>query len=285
MSTVFLNNEYIPANEAKISPMDRGFLFGEGIYEVIPCYQGQFVGLQPHLKRLFDGLKALEISSPLTNEEWGDLCKKLVSLNEGDNQGIYIQVTRGSAPNRHHAFPKDTVPTIFAFTFEIPAVPMPDKQSVTAYKVSSEQDLRWKRCQIKSTALLGNVLHFQHGVREGNKETILFNQHNELTEASSSNVFIVKDKVIVTPPLDNQILPGVTRHILLNVLREHSDFIIEERVITHQEVLDADEVWLTSSTKEVAPVIKIGEHWVASGQVGDIWLKAQTLFSQYKYLY
>lgn len=285
MNTVYLNNQFIPSNEAKISPMDRGFLFGEGIYEVIPSYEGKFIGLQIHLDRLNNGLKSLGITSPLSNEEWIELCQKLTTLNNEENLAVYIQVTRGCAPVRHHAYPKNTIPTVFAFTFEVPEQPLPEKQSATVYNVSSQQDLRWKRCQIKSTSLLGNVMHFQHGIDEGNKETILFNEFNQLTEASSSNVFIVKNNTIMTPPLDNQILPGVTRHILLSILQQHSKFTIEERTISHEEVLTADEVWLTSSTKEIAPVVKIDENIIASGEVGDVWLAAQTLFSKYKYQY
>ncbi|OKY25172.1 D-amino acid aminotransferase [Thalassotalea sp. PP2-459] len=285
MNTVYLNNQFIPSNEAKISPMDRGFLFGEGIYEVIPCYEGKFIGLQPHLDRLYNGLKSLGIPSPFSNDKWTELCQKLVTLNNEANVAVYIHVTRGSSPIRNHAYPKDTIPTVFAFTFEIPTQPVPDKHSATAYKVSSQQDLRWKRCQIKSTSLLGNVMHFQHGINEGNKETILFNELDQLTEASSSNVFIVKHNIIMTPPLDNQILPGVTRHILLAILKEHSKFTIEERAISYKEVLNADEVWLTSSTKEIAPVVKIDNDMISSGEIGDIWLEAQRLFSQYKYQY
>jgi len=285
MSIVFLNNEFVAPENALISPMDRGFLFGEGIYEVIPCYRNKFIGLQAHLNRLSDGLNALDIKSPYSDDKWQSLCHQLIEQNNGDNLAIYIQVTRGSSPVRHHAFNQDSTPTIYAFTFEIPTAPIAEKKQAGAYKVSTHQDLRWQRCHIKSTSLLGNVLHFQHGINEGNKETILFNKNNELTEASASNVFVVKNNTIITPPLDHQILPGITRHILLDILRKHSNYIVQERRVTHHEVLNADEVWLTSSTKEVAPVIAIDNTPVASGKVGDIWLAAQTLFSQYKNQY
>lgn len=285
MSTVFLNNEFLPPKQALISPMDRGFLFGEGIYEVIPSYQGTFIGLKLHLNRLFNGLKALDIQNPYSRDKWLSLCQQLVEQNEGDNLAVYIQVTRGSSPIRHHGYNNDLTPTIYAFTFEIPTAPLADKKQVTTYKVSTHQDLRWQRCNIKSTSLLGNVMHFQQGIDEGNKETILFNSNKELTEASSSNVFIVKGNTIITPPLDHQILPGVTRYILLDILKKYSQYKVEERRISLQEVIRADEVWLTSSTKEVAPVIAIDHKPVASGEIGDVWLAAQALFSQYKYLY
>jgi len=285
MSIVFLNNEFLPADKALISPMDRGFLFGEGIYEVIPSYQGSFIGLQPHLNRLCDGLKALEIETNFDQDKWCSLCEQLIEQNKGENLAVYIQVTRGSSPVRHHSFNQDSSPTIYAFTFEIPTAPLADKKKVTAYKVSTHQDLRWQRCNIKSTSLLGNVMHFQKSVVEGTKETILFNNKNELTEASASSVFVVKNNTIITPPLDHQILPGVTRYILLDILRKYSEYALEERKLTYHEVINADEVWLTSSTKEIAPVISIEKNQVGSGEIGDVWLAAQTLFSLYKNQY
>jgi len=285
MSTVFLNNEFLPPKQALISPMDRGFLFGEGIYEVIPSYQGRFIGLKLHLNRLFNGLKALDIQNHYSRVKWLSLCQQLVERNEGDNLAVYIQITRGSSPIRHHGYNNDLTPTIYAFTFSIPTAPLADKRQTNAYTVSTHQDLRWQRCNIKSTSLLGNVMHFQHGIDEGNKETILFNSNQELTEASSSNVFIVKDKTIITPPLDHRILPGITRYILLDILKKYSKHVVHERRITYDEVINADEVWLTSSTKEVAPVIAIDNKPVASGEIGDVWLVAQALFSQYKHLY
>ncbi|RHW76503.1 aminotransferase class IV [Colwellia sp. RSH04] len=282
MNTVFLNGEYLPADKALISPMDRGFLFGEGIYEVIPSYSGQFIGLAPHLNRLNDGLKALKIKTSFTLKDWLDICNQLIEKNDGENLALYIQVTRGCSLQRHHAYNNDLTPTIYAFTFGIPNAPLADKSQVKTYKVSTDQDLRWQRCNIKSTSLLGNVMHFQKSVEESTQETILFNSKNELTEASASNVFIVKNKVIITPHLDHQILPGVTRFILLDILKKYCEYAVEERVVSYDEVINADEVWLTSSTKEVAPVVAIANKEVGSGRVGELWLAAQTLFSQYK---
>ena len=150
---------------------------------------------------------------------------------------------------------------------------------MTPYKVTTNLDLRWARCQIKSTALLGNVMHFQNGYQKGFNETLLYNGRNELTEGSTCNAYIVKDGVIATPPLDNHVLPGVTRHILLDLLRKNNSMQIEERVILMDEVFSADEVWVTSSSKEIVPVVEIDGKIIGNGKVGDIWLAAQKIYS------
>ena len=279
MATVFLNGEYMPMEEAKISPMDRGFLFGDGIYEVIPSYSGQMVGFGPHIDRMNDGMAAIEIKLGWSHDQWRELCEQLMARNEGDNLGIYLHVSRGMEAKRFHAYPADVAPTVYAFAFEIAPAPVPDKTKASAYKVSTTQDLRWQRCNIKSTALLGNVMHFQHGYAQGANETILYNAKGEVTEASACNVFVVKDGVVATPPLDNQILPGITRYILLDVLRSNGSIKVEERVVTLAELRTADEVWITSSSKEVAPVVAIDGAPVGNGEVGDVWLAAQQQYS------
>ena len=285
MSTVFLNGDYMPMEAARISPMDRGFLFGDGVYEVIPSYGGQTVGLAPHLARMRDGLAAIALPCPIDDEEWRGIVERLIAENDGDNLGVYIQISRGASPKRHHAFPTDTTPTRYAFAFEIPPAPVPDKSLAPRFRVSATRDLRWQRCNIKSTSLLGNVLHYQHGHDRGHEETLLFNDDDELTEAAACNVFIVSDGKIATPPLDHQKLPGITRQLLLDILRRHSDRTVEERTITRDEVARADEVWLTSSSKEIAPVVAIDGEAVGNGDVGDVWLQAQRLFSEHKYDY
>ena len=166
-----------------------------------------------------------------------------------------------------------------------PRAPVADKTLAKKFKVSSSKDLRWDRCQIKSTALLGNVLHFQQGQEQGNDETLLFNADNQLTEASSCNAYIVKDGVVITPPLDNQLLPGITRQLLLDILRRDGVIPVEERIVTRDEVLNADEVWITSSSKEIGAVVEIDGVPVGNGEIGDIWLAAQKLYSAGKYNY
>ena len=285
MSVVFLNDTYLPMAEAKISPMDRGFLFGDGIYEVVPSYNGEMVGFAPHIDRMNNGLNAVEINLGWSHERWKEVCDTLIEKNGAGNLGLYLHVSRGADTRRFHAYPEDIEPTVFAFAFEIPPVPVADKTKVVGYKVAASRDLRWERCQIKSTALLGNVMHFQHGYQQGANETLLYNERNELTEASACNAYIVKDGVVITPLLDNQILAGITRHILLDLLRKDGSIPVEERIVTMAEVFDADEVWVTSSSKEIVPVIEIEGKPVGNGEIGDVWLAAQTIYSAGKLNY
>ena len=285
MSIAYLAGSYMPIEQAKISPMDRGFLFGDGIYEVVPSYAGKMVGFGPHIARMQNGLAAVGIKLDWSEDNWAELCNRLINENGAGNLGIYLHVSRGADSKRFHAFPDNIAPTVFAYAFEIAPPPVADKALAKAYKVSTTRDLRWERCHIKSTALLGNVLHFQHGYERGHDETLLFNANNELTEASACNAFIVKDGKVITPPLDNQLLPGITRHILLDVLRRDGSIAVEERSVSMDEVLNADEVWITSSSKEVAPVTQIDGKAVGNGEVGEVWLAAQTLYSAGKFDY
>lgn len=285
MNTVYLNGSYMPLEEAKISPMDRGFLFGDGIYEVIPSYDGKLVGFVPHIDRMNEGLSLIGINFEWSLAKWREVCDSLIEKNEGGNLGIYLHISRGADTKRFHAYPEDIEATIFAFAFEIPSAPVADKALAKGYRVSTTEDLRWKRCNIKSTALLGNVMHFQQGHAEGSNETILYNSEGNMTEGSACNAYIVKDGVVITPPLDSQILPGITRLMLLDILRKDGSIEVEERAVSMEEVRNADEVWLTSSSKEIAPVIEIDGQAVGKGGVGDVWQKAQSLYSAAKYNY
>jgi D-alanine transaminase len=283
MSTVYLDGNYLPMAEARISPMDRGFLFGDGIYEVVPSYAGRMVGFLPHIERMRNGLAAIDIELDFSIEQWRALCEQLIERNGGGDLGIYLHVSRGADDKRFHAYPEGVSPTLFAFTFVIPPAPVADQATAKCYSVTTTEDLRWKRCNIKSTALLGNVMHFNQGYRGGNNETILYNSAGELTEASACNVYIVKDGTVITPQTDHQILPGITRLLLLNILRADGRIPVLERAVTLDELRSADEVWLSSSTKEIAPVTSIDDQPVGNGKPGDVWLQAQTLFSQHKY--
>lgn len=282
---VYLNGEYLPKSEAKISPMDRGFLFGDGIYEIVPSYAGKLVGFSLHIERMQNGMHAIGLKFKQSVQAWRDIAQTLIEKNGQGNLGIYLHVSRGADVKRFHAFPENVTPTVFAFAFEIPDAPIADKSQAKQYKVRSAQDLRWKHCDIKSTSLLGNVMHFQHGQDSGFNETILFNANNELTEASACNVFVVKGDTIVTPPLDKQLLPGITRFMLLDILRQHSSFNVQERVVSVTEVQQADELWLTSSSKEIVPVVELDGQPVGKGVVGDVWPVAQSLYSQHKFNY
>jgi D-alanine transaminase len=163
MSIAYLDGAYLPIEEAKISPLDRGFLFGDGIYEVVPSYSGTMIGLAPHIARMQDGLAAVGITLDWSESDWVELCNRLMVENGTGNLGLYLHVSRGADTRRFHAFPEHVNPTVFAFTFEIAPPPVADKTLAHGYHVATAKDLRWQRCHIKSTALLGNVLHFQQG--------------------------------------------------------------------------------------------------------------------------
>ena len=285
MTTAFLNGDYMALDEARISPMDRGFLFGDGIYEVIPVHGGRPIGFSLHIDRMKKGLSAVEINLDWSHDQWRDICDKLVDKNGAGNLAVYLQVSRGADTKRHHAYPKGITPTVFGFASEIAASPESERTAVIPLKISSAEDERWRHCDIKSTALLGNIIHFQKGQAEGNDETLLFNAAGELTEGSATNVFVVKDDVISTPPLDHQVLPGVTRLMLLDMLRKDGSVPVEERVVTMEEARQADEIWLTSSTKEVAPVVQLDGIPVGSGEAGPVWVIAHRLFADKKFDY
>lgn len=285
MNTVYLNGAFMPIEDAKISPLDRGFLFGDGIYEVIPAYDGKTVGLEPHMQRMFDGLSAIGIKCTKSLAEWKVLIQDLIDQNGGGNLGIYLQVSRGADVKRYHAYPEGVEPTIFAMANPIKPAIEADASIAKGFSVATTQDMRWKRCQIKSTALLGNVMHFQEGYASGNDEILLYNEDNFLTEASSSNAFIVKDGVVITPIQDNQILPGITRKLILDILEKDGSIPVEVRNVSMEEVFNADEIWVTSSSKELAPVTTIDGKAVGNGKVGPVWEAAFKLYTQFKYDY
>lgn len=281
---VYLNGKYMPIEDAKISPLDRGFLFGDGIYEATPSYHGRAVALQLHLNRMNNGLNSIGINNPLTDQQWQDVAATLADRNQGDNMGIYFHVSRGNEGRRFHGFPKDIAATAFAMVIAIDSHPATVKRSEQkGFTVISTEDLRWRRCNIKSTALLGNVLHFQESFEAGKHETIMYNSNNELTEASSSNVFIVKDGVVITPLLDNQILAGISRHIAIECLRADGKINVEERVVTMDEVRQADEIWITNSSKQIGPVVELDGKPVGDGEVGPVWESAMNLYEKAKY--
>lgn len=285
MTTIYLNGAYMPIEEAKISPLDRGFLFGDGIYEVIPAYDGKMVGFGPHIDRMIEGLGALEIELNWDHDQWRELCEQLIAHNPRPQVGLYLHVTRGADTKRHHPYPKGVRPTVFAMPTDIPAAPIPQRDKVVPYKVTSMRDQRWQRCNIKSISLLGNVMHYQQGYSQGSGEVLLFNGNDELTECGACNAYIVKDGTVITPALDHQILPGITRLIALGVLRADGSIAVEERVVTKAEVLAADEIWISSSSKEIAPVVELDGQPVGDGKPGPIWEKAAQLYSAGKFNY
>lgn len=273
-AVVFLNGELLPLSEARIPVLDRGFIFGDGIYEVIPLYNGKpFRGAQ-HLARLSRSLASIGIPNPYSETEWLAQIDGVVKANGLADQMIYMQVTRGVA-KRAHAFPKDVTPTVLIMTNPMALPPASAVQQGVA--CVTMEDRRWLNCQIKSTSLLGNVLAAQVAAEAGVTEAIQF-RDGYLTEASSSNVWIVKQGRVVAPPKDNLILEGI-RYGLMEELCEAMDISIEARRITRDEVFAADEVMISSASKELLPVVTIDGKTIGNGQPGPVF---QRLFAAYQ---
>jgi D-alanine transaminase len=283
MTIAYLNGDYAPLTDVRISPMDRGFLFGDGVYEVIPCYDGNMVALQYHLERLQQSLEGIALSQPHSDAELTRILNEVVGRNGAGNLGIYLQITRGVVEKREHAFPEHPLPTIFAYAFGISPPSDGSPETASCFRAVTRQDKRWGRCHIKSTALLGNVLHMMEAVEEDAEEVLLFNDQDELTEAAACNVFVVCGDKILTPELDHQKLPGVTRRQCLELLETHTDWTVEIRPVSRDEVLSASEIWLSSSTKELAPVVSVDGKPVNEGRPGTRWSAAQKLFQQHRF--
>ncbi|WER46983.1 D-amino acid aminotransferase [Cupriavidus sp. WKF15] len=266
--TVYLNGELTPLSEARIPVLDRGFIFGDGIYEVIPIYHGKpFRGAQ-HLARLARSLAAIGIPDPHSESEWLALIARVVEANGLSDQMVYIQVTRGVA-RRAHAFPKAVTPTVLIMTN--PMV-LPSAEAVAkGVACVTMEDRRWLNCQIKSTSLLGNVLAAEHAAEHGVTEAIQF-RDGWLTEASSSNVWVVRKGRVLAPPKDNLILEGI-RYGLMEELCETFDISLEARRISRDEVFGADEVLLSSASKELLPVVSIDGQVIGTGVPGPVFRK------------
>ena len=263
---VYLNGEMTPLSEAKIPVLDRGFIFGDGIYEVIPVYGRKMFRADQHLARLFRSLASIGIANPHSKEEWLALIARVMAAHEADDQMVYLQVTRGVA-KRAHAFPKDVTPTVFIMTNPIVLPSAAARESGVA--CVSMEDKRWLRCEIKSISLLGNVLAAQNAAEHGVVESIQF-RDGYLTEASASNVWIVKDGVLMGPPKDNLILEGI-RYGLIEELCAANNIPLQARRISREEVFAADEVMLSSATKEVLAVIKLDDTSIGKGQPGAVY--------------
>jgi len=275
---VFLNGDMLPIENAKVSVLDRGFLLGDGVYEVIPAYGGKLFRLQQHLDRLQNSLDAVSIPNPYNTKDWQALLQKLIDEKGTGDQSVYLQVTRGVAAKRDHTFSNDITPTVFAMSNPITTLPEDIIENGAA--AITLDDIRWKRCDIKAITLLANVMLKQEAHDAGAAEAILIKDGSAL-EGAASNLFIVKDSVIITQPKSPQLLPGVTRDLVLE-LAAKNNLAFEERDIKEQELQSADEVWLTSSTKEILPVTKLNDSPVNNGEPGPVWKKISDLYHQYK---
>jgi len=271
----YLNGEYLPPEQACISPLDRGFLFGDGVYEVIPSYGGKLFLLDAHLERLGRSLAAIRLPDPIPGGGWSVMLERLLRENPGGDRSVYLQVTRGVAP-RDHAFPGHATATVFAMVSPI----APQGPTVAGAGVSAitAPDQRWGRCDIKSVALLANVLARQQAADHAAVEAILL-RDGLLTEGAASNVFVVTNDVVYTTPLGPAILPGITRDFLLGVLRA-GGWDCREEPVPEGALRAADEIWLTSSTKEVLPVTRLDGQPVGDGQPGPVWREALDQYRQ-----
>ncbi len=278
MPIVYLNGAYLPLQDARISVLDRGFLFADGVYEVIPAYGGHLLRLQEHLQRLQSNLDAIRMDNPLSNTQWQEILQRLLDENSGEDQSIYLQVTRGVATTRNHAFPEVVIPTVFVMTTQLSAVNK--EQLRPGVAAITLDDIRWKACNVKSISLLGNILLRQQAHDKNAAEAILIND-GKAVEGAASNVFIVKDGVLITPPTSHCLLPGITRDLILE-LAQNNQMPSAERDISAQQLATADEVWLTSSTREIMPVIELDGQPVANGEAGPIWEKMIDIYQQYK---
>lgn len=274
MSIAYLNGAWQPLEETRVPVMDRGFLFGDGVYEVIPVYSGRPFRLEQHLERLDNNLAAIRIDTPLSHDEWKAIIQRLIEDPGAVDQALYLQVTRGVAPKRDHAFPVDVTPTVFAMTNPLPEPdPERNRQGYAAITVSDE---RWNNCHIKAITLLANLLARQEAVDAGAQEAI-FIRDGKAVEGAASNLFIVRDRLLITPPRSKQLLPGITRDFVLELAAGHG-IPYAEAEIPVEELKNADEIWVTSSIREILPITSLDGKPVGSGKAGPGWMRMQELF-------
>jgi D-alanine transaminase len=277
----YLNGDYTRVSQAKVSVLDRGFIFGDGVYDVVPVYGRRLFRFDEHLARLARSLAKIRIPNPMTREQWLECCRRLIAQSPAEDQVVYIQVTRGVAP-RDHVMPEGLTPTVFVMTN--PMKPPTAEQRHHGVACITARDFRWERGDIKSTSLLGNVLARQMSADRGALETIMF-RDGFLTEASGSNVWIVHEGALLGPPKSEHVLEGI-RVELLRELCEDCGIAYNLRPIPEADVLAADEVLLSSATKEVLPVTKIdGDavgHGALRGKPGPVYARLYEAYQQAK---
>jgi D-alanine transaminase len=268
-----LNGEYVRLDAARVSPLDRGFLFADSVYEVLPVYDGRMYRFREHFDRLARSLAEIHIASPYSHGEWLSILTRLVQENGARTSYIYVQVTRGMEFGRNHAFPAESKPTVFALCSPLPE--LTDAIRVGGVSAITIQDFRWRRCDIKSTMLLANVLMKQAAAEVGATEAIIIDGHDVL-EGSSTSVYVVTNGVIATPPNSTRILPGTTRDAVIELTKG----VIQSAVrnIELHELVRADEVWISAATRDVLPVTSIDGKAVGSGKPGPVWRRMIELF-------
>jgi D-alanine transaminase len=275
--TVYLNGRFLPIEQASVPVLDRGFIFGDGVYEVIPVYSRRPFRLDEHLRRLQNSLDGIRLTNPHSSGEWSRLIRELIRMNADEDQSVYLHVTRGVA-KRDHPFPVGAVPTVFMMSNPLVT---PDAALVEhGVAAISAVDNRWGRCNIKAISLLPNVLLRQLAVDAGVNETVLF-RDGILTEGTASNIFAVERGTILAPPKDHTMLPGITYDLVLELAAANG---IPAQVGKFEEsrIRDADELWLTSSTREVLAITTLDGRPIGNGQPGPLFRKMVALYQEYK---
>ncbi|OFZ97690.1 MAG: D-amino acid aminotransferase [Betaproteobacteria bacterium RIFCSPLOWO2_02_FULL_62_17] len=278
---VFLNGEMMPIGQARVSVLDRGFTFGDGVYEYIPVYSRRPFRLAEHISRLKASLAAVELADPHDDARWGEIIRKVIAANPWEDQGVYLQVTRGAAP-REHAFPAGVKPTVFVSAGALSTPPR--EQIDKGVAAITHEDFRWLRCDIKSISLLASCMLKNLAVKHGCAEAILL-RDGFLTEAAASNVMIVSGGTVLAPPKSHLVLPGITYDVVIELM-EGSGVRHAVRPVTEAELRAADEIWLTSSSKEVLPVTTLDKQPVgrgdAAGRPGPLFRRVHALYQEYK---
>lgn len=278
MNIVYLNGKYLPGDQALVSVFDRGFMFGDGIYEVIPVYWRQPFRWPQHLERLTRNLTAIRMHDPLSAAQWAELLANLIRFNPAPgDQSVYVQITRGPA-RRDHAIPKETTPTVFAMCTPI----IPPDQALLARGVSvvTLADIRWTYCDIKAITLLPNVLLRADAGDHSAVDAILL-RDGVVTEGTASNVFVWAGDSLITPPKSRHLLPGITRDLVLEIAQQHGVNAFEQD-LTEDDLRSAGEIWLTSSTKEILPVTQLNGHPVGAGAPGTHWRSMLGWYQDFK---
>jgi D-alanine transaminase len=277
LSICYLNGDFLPLAQARVSPLDRAFLFGDAVYEVVPVYGSRLFRLREHLDRLNRSLAGIRMPPPLSHTEWAQLCQDLIARNSASDAYLYIQVTRGAELGRNHAWPEGLKPTLFAYLTALEAVPPSFLD--TGVSAVTAADTRWARRDIKSTALLANILLKKLSADAGAFETIML-ENGELTEGSSTTVHVVKDGVIHTPPNGHHILPGTTRDVVTE-LAVRLNVRVESVPVSEAKLRAADEIWLAFSTRGVLPVTTLDGLAVGTGKPGPLFKRMSAAFDDY----
>jgi D-alanine transaminase len=273
----YLNGAYLPLIEARVSPFDRAFLFGDAVYEVVPIYGSRLFRLRQHLDRLNRSLSGIRMPPAMSHGDWAHVAQELISRNSADQGHLYLQVSRGAEFGRNHAWPEGLKPTLFAYCTELD--PLPDALLENGVAAVTATETRWARRDIKATALLANILLKKLAADAGAFETIML-ENGELTEGSSTTVHVVKNGVIQTPPNSPHILPGTTR----DVVTELADLLSvrnSSAAVSEAALRGADEIWLAFSTRGVLPVTKLDGAPVGAGVPGPLFKRIHLAFTNY----